>query len=178
MNKRLAHLLWAWGSTVLFAALIYWIATIPNFDVTDDVTNEMIKVVFRMLLYAILFTLLFRSIIATLKNTVGRLSTWRSKGEAEEDAEFVLIIETLTVVVAVLSTILFAVFEENVQGYISGRNALPGEAERDVLVSTMAVLLAAIVVYSMPAIGELEVAIAHKLRKETRQKGKSKSKKK
>jgi hypothetical protein len=166
MNKKLAHVLWAWGSTIAFAGLIYWIATIPNFDVNSDVTNEVIKVVFRMLLYAILFTLFFRSIIATLKNTVKRLSAWRSRREAEEDAEFMLIIETMAIIVSVLSSVIFAVFEENVQRYIPGRNALAGEAERDVLVSTMAVLLAAIVVYSVPAIGELEVAIMHKLRKE------------
>ncbi len=168
MSKKIAHVVWAWGTTFIFAALIYWIATIPNFEVTNDVTNEIIKVVFRMLLYAILFTLIFRSIIATLRNTIKRLSAWHSKKEAAEDAEFVLIIETMAVVIAVFSAILFAVFEENVQGYITGRNGLPGEAERDVLVSTMAVLLAAIVVYSMPAIGELEVAILEKLKRESK----------
>jgi hypothetical protein len=166
MNKKLAHVLWAWGSTFAFAGLIYWIATIPNFDVSSDITNEVVKVVFRMLLYAILFTLLFRSIIATLRNTVSRLSAWQSRREQHEDAEFVLIIETMAVVTSVLSCILFSVFEENVQQYVLGRNTLSGEAERDVLVSTMAVLLSAIVVYSIPAIGELEVAIAHKIRSE------------
>lgn len=166
MSKKLAYLIWAWGSTVLFAVLIYLIATVPYFDVTADVTNEVIKVVFRMLMYAVLFTLIFRSIIATLRTTVNRLSNWSSKREAAEDAEFVLIIETMAVVIAILAAILFAVFEENVQGYISGRNTLPGEAERDVLVSTMAVLLSAIVVYSMPAVGELEVTVVRKLKKE------------
>lgn len=171
MTQKIAHIAWAWITTLLFAALIYWIATIPNFDITTDITNEVIKVVFRMLLYAILFILIFRSIIATLRNSVTRLSSWRSKREAQEDAEFVLIIETMAVVIAILAAILFAVFEENIQSYIPGRNSLVGEAERDVLVSTMAVLLASIVVYTMPAIGELEVAILHKLR------GASKSKK-
>jgi hypothetical protein len=37
---------------------------------------------------------------------------------------------------------------------------------KDILVSIMAVLLTALVVYTMPAVGELEVAIAQKLKKE------------
>ena len=158
MLKKLAHIFWAWGTTLLFAGVIYWVATIPNFDVTTDATNEVVKVIFKMLLYALFFILFYRSIIATLKNTVQRLSGWRSKGEAVEDAEFVLIIETMTVIITILSTTLFAIFEEYSQNFVAGRHA----EVKDVLVSVMAILLTALVVYTMPVIGELEVAIKHK----------------
>lgn len=166
MSKKIAHLVWAWGSTFAFALLLYYLATIEDFQVTTDATNEVIKVVFRMLLYSVFFTLLYRSIIATLKNTVKRLAGWRSRREAIEDAEFVLIIETMAVVVTILITVLFAIFDEVVQFHVSGRNILPGDAQRDVLVSTMAALLTALIVYSMPVIGELEVALLHKIRTE------------
>jgi hypothetical protein len=162
MSKKLAYVLWAWGSTILFAGLIYWLATIPNFDVKSDPSGEVIKVLFRMLLYAVLFILVYRSIIATLKTTVSRLSAWRSRDEAIEDAEFVLIIETLVVIISILATILFSVFEEGIQNFVEGRHA----EIKDVLVSVMAVLLTSIVVYSAPVIGELEVAIKHKLDRE------------
>ena len=161
--KRAAFIVYAWGSTFLFAFLIYWLATLPYLNAGDQVTDELVKVIFRMTLYAIFFILFYRSIIITLKTTVDRLSKWRSKDEEVEDAEFVLIIETLVVIVTILSTTLFSIFEEYTQ-------ALSGDARnaevKDVLVSVMAILLSAIVVYSMPVIGELEYAIKHKIQKE------------
>ncbi len=145
--------------------MIYWLATLPYLNAGDKVTDELVKVIFRMVLYAILFILFYRSIIITLKSTVERLSKWRSKEEEIEDSEFVLIIETLVVVVTILSTTLFSIFEEYTQALAGdGRNA----QIKDVLVSIMAILLSAIVVYSMPVIGELEFAIKHKIEFEIR----------
>jgi len=161
--KRAAFLIYAWGSTFLFAFLIYWLATLPYLNAGDRVTDELVKVIFRMTLYSILFLLFYRSIIITLKSTIERLSKWRSKEEEMEDAEFVLIIETLVVVITILSTTLFSIFEEYTQALTgNGRTA----EIKDVLVSIMAILLTAIVVYSMPVIGEFEFAIANKFKKE------------
>lgn len=159
MFGKWTYTLWAWISTIALAILIYELAQVPFLTATADATNEAVKVIFRMVLYALLFILLFRSIIATLKNSVGRLSKWRSKREEFEDAEFVLIIETLVVIITLLATILFAIFEEYTQTMVSGRAA----ELKDVLVSVMACLLTAIVVYTVPVIGELEVAIKQKL---------------
>lgn len=181
--KKLAFLLYAWGSTLLFAFIIYWLATVPNLQAGDVVTDEVIKVVFRMTLYAIFFILIYRSIIITLKTTVERLSKWRSKQEEMEDSEFVLIIETLVVILTIFITITFAFFEQNVQFYTPGRNGINNvvtiqqngvdvpyipqasiaEANKGVLISVMSILLTAIVVYSIPVIGELEIAIKHKI---------------
>jgi hypothetical protein len=154
---KLSFAIYSWATTILFAVLIYWIATIPNFEVSNDLTNEVVKVLFRMILYAFLFVLIYRSFIATFRGSVQRLSHWRSKGEASEDAEFVLIIETLLVIIGVMGSILFAIFEEYVQSTIPGR---AGEI-KDILISVMAALLAALVVYSIPVVGELEMAIKH-----------------
>jgi len=161
--KRAAFLIYAWGSTFLFAFLIYWLATLPYLNAGDRVTDELVKVIFRMTLYSILFLLFYRSIIITLKSTIERLSKWRSKEEEMEDAEFVLIIETLVVVITILSTTLFSIFEEYTQALTgNGRTA----EIKDVLVSIMAILLTAIVVYSMPVIGEFEFALVNKFKKE------------
>jgi hypothetical protein len=157
--KRLAFLLYAWGSTILMGVLIYWLATVPNFEAGEVVEDELVKVVFRMTLYSIFFILFYRSIIITLKSTVERLSSFRSKGEKSEDAEFVLIIETFVVLVSILATTIFAIFEEYTQNFVEGRNA----EVKDILISIMSILLTAIVVYSIPVIGELELAIKHKL---------------
>jgi hypothetical protein len=186
--KKLAFLLYAWGSTLLFAFIIYWLATVPNLRAGDAVTDEVIKVIFRMTLYAILFVLTYRSIIITLKSTVERLSKWRSKQEEIEDSEFVLIIETLVVVLVIFISVTFGFFEQHVQFYTQGRNGgadvvmvkkdgkdvsyIPqntiAEANKGILVSVMSTLLTAIVVYSIPVIGELEVAIKHKIEKEVK----------
>lgn len=162
--KRIIFLIYAWGSTFLFAALIYWLATLPYLSAGDRVSDELIKVIFRMTLYAMFFILFYRSCIITLKSTVERLAHWRSRNEMAEDAEFVLIIETLVVIITILGTTLFAVFEEYSQSLVAGRLA----EVKDVLVSIMTILLTAIVVYSLPVIGELEVAIKHRVEKEFR----------
>jgi len=163
--KKAAFVLYAWGSTILFAGFIYALATLSYLNAGDRVTDELLKVVFRMTMYSILFILFYRSIIITLKTTVERLSKWRSRKEEMEDTEFVLIIETLVVIITLLSVVLFSIFEEYTQ-FITGGTRL---AEvKDVLVSIMAALLTSIVVYSMPVIGELEVAIKHKFEREVK----------
>lgn len=167
--KRLYLLLYAWGSTFLLAAIIYWLATVPNLDAGNETTDQVVKVLFRMTLYAIFFIFVYRSIILTLKSTVTRLASWRSKREESEDAEFVLIIETLVVIVTVLSTTLFSAFEEYTQTFVDGRE---GDI-KDVLVSMIAILLTAIISYSIPVVGELEMAIKHRF-EEVNQKKKSK----
>lgn len=161
--KSLAFIAWSWGSTIIFAILLYWTSTLPNVT-SASAGDEVIKAAFRMLLYAVFFLLVYRSIIATLRSTVTRLSAWRSKNEAAEDAEFVLIIETLVVITTTLLSIIFAVFVEYAQQFAAGRVA----DIKDVLVSIMAILLTALVVYTMPAVGELEVAIAEKIKAEAR----------
>ncbi len=197
--KKAAFIIYTWGTTILFGALIYWLATIPNFQAGDQVSDELLKVIFRMVLYSLFFILLYRSIILTLKSTIDRLASFRSKGEKAEDAEFVLVIETLVVVVTILVCILFGFFEEHVQFYVNGRNGSNtylidqgnqtysktdkiskvtsstyinldaiGESNKDILITTMSVLLTGIVVYSLPVIGELELAIKHKIEEEIR----------
>jgi hypothetical protein len=181
--KKLAFLMYAWGSTFLFAFIVYWLATIPNLRAGDAVTDEVIKIIFRMTLYAILFVLLYRSIIITLKSSVERLAKWRSRREEVEDSEFVLIIETLVVILVIFVCTTFAFFEQHIQFYTQGRNGSDvvmmknsagkevaylqqtaiAEANKGILISVMSTLLTAIVVYSIPVIGELEVAIKHKI---------------
>jgi len=164
--RKAAFVIYAWGSTFLFAAIIYWLATLSYLNAGERVVDELLKVVFRMTMYSILFILFYRSCIITLKTTVERLSKWRSKKEEMEDVEFVLIIETLIVIITIFATILFSVFEEYTQ-FITGGTR---QAEvKDVLISIMAALLTAIVVYSIPVIGELEVAVKHKFEREVKE---------
>lgn len=175
MNNKLTYVAYAWFSTLLFGVLIVWIATIPNFEVNNDLTNEMIKVLFRMVLYSFMFLLFYRSLIATFKSTIQRLAHWRSKGEASEDAEFVLIIETLLVIISVLSVILFSVFEQFIQLQTPGRTSDLRDMMTDTLISVMSVLLTSLIVYSVPVLGELEVAMKQyylKRKKQTQKKRK------
>lgn len=186
--KKFYLLAYAWSSTILFGLFIYWLSTVPNLSAGNTLTDEVIKVSFRMTLYAIFFILIYRSFILTLKTNVTRLAQWKSKREKEEDTEFVLIIETLIVIATIFITLSFAFFEEMTQLTVQGRNnaneiqdcrrldpnrgitvkteciektALT-ESNKDVLVSLMAILLTAIIVYSIPVIGELEVALKYK----------------
>lgn len=177
--KTISYLTYAWGSTILYGAFMIWLATVPELGNGNNNSEEMVNVLFRMLLYTVFFILFYRSIIVTLKNTVGRLSKWRSKREEVEDAEFVLIIETLVVIISVLSLTIFAAVEEYLQFSLAVEGRV-GEV-RDVMVSLMAILLTSIVVYSMPVIGELEVAIKHRFKigiENTKKSGKKKGTKK
>jgi hypothetical protein len=168
-----------------------WLSQQPNLSSGgNSITDEIIKVSFRMTLYAIFFVLVYRSFILTLKNTVSRLAKWRSKREQEEDHEFVFIIETLIVILTIFITISFSFVEEISQIGVQGRNhsnfgtvecsilntdtgtikneeciviSSFNEANKDILVSIMSVLLTAIVVYAIPVIGEFEVALNNKL---------------
>lgn len=161
MSKKVAYYIWIWGSTLAFLAVLLWLSTLPNLDVTSGIGNESIKVLFRMFLYAMLFILLYRSIIGTLKSSVKRLAIWHSKREAEEDNEFLLIIETLVVLVTIFVSVLISIFDEAIQTY-AGVEGRSGDI-KDILISTMAVLLTALIVYTMPVIGELEMAVKHRL---------------
>lgn len=161
MSKKLAYYIWIWGSTIAFLGLILWLSFLPNLDVSAGSSNEALKVLFRMFLYAMLFILIYRSVIGTLKNNVKRLAIWHSRREAKEDAEFLLIIETLVVIVTIFVTVLISIFDEAIQTY-AGVEGRVGDI-KDILISTMAVLLTALIVYTMPVIGELEMAIRHKL---------------
>lgn len=169
--KKLTLLLYAWGSTFLLAILMYWLATVPNLDAGEETTDQVVKVLFRMTLYAIFFIFVYRSIILTMKNSITRLASWRSKREKVEDAEFVLIIETLVIIITILATTLFAVFEEYTQTFVDGRE---GDI-KDVLVSLIAILLTAIISYSIPVVGELEMAIMHRFN-DVKEKRKNKKK--
>lgn len=179
MYKRISFIIWSWLSTALFAGFIYWISAVWSNDVfafsqASIPADEALKVVFRMVLYAILFILFYRSVIVTLRSTVKRLASWHSRREANEDAEFSLIIETLVVVVTIMFCVIFSVVEEFAQNFsvLFNQAVVPQaiylEMQRDILVSTMAALLTALVVYSVPAIGELEIAIQEKLKREYR----------
>ncbi|MCA9381610.1 VanZ family protein [Candidatus Dojkabacteria bacterium] len=158
MNKKLAFVLYSWGTTTLFIMLIFWLSTVPYLADSNDIYEQFIKIFYRMSLYGLLFLLLYRSLLATFRTTVKRLSKWHSRAEKEDDQEFVLIIETLLVVVAVSIASLIALTDEFIQIYVDGRFPEPV----DVLISIMAILLAAILVYSTPSIGELEIALKHK----------------
>lgn len=158
------YFIWVWGTTIAFIAMILWLSFLPNLDVASGAGNEVVKVLFRMFLYSMLFILVYRSIIGTVKNTVKKLAVWHSKREAAEDAEFLLIIETLIVVISIFVSVLIAIFDEAIQTYalVEGRT---GEI-KDILVSTVAVLLTSLIVYTLPVIGELEMAIKHKFDRE------------
>jgi len=162
--KNLGLIIWSWGSTLAMSFLIYFLTLDSNISFNTAYSMDgLLKILYIMVLYSILFILFYRSIIFTLKSTVDRLSRWRSKGEKLEDAEFVLIIETLSIIVSILATILFSVFVQYIEFLTRGPMFQPDI--QDILISVIAILLTSIVVYSMPIIGEFEVAIKNHIDK-------------
>ena len=159
--KKLLFVLYAWSTTILFTIGLLWIASVPNLlDGADEVSTEILKIIYRFVLYSILFILIYRSLIFTFKSSVSRLAKWRSKKEMIEDAEFVLIIETLLVIIAVLVATLVAIFQEYLQYSIQVDNS--NTEVKDILISMMSIILTAIIVYSSPVLGEVEVFIKEK----------------
>src|SRR5690554_5405742 len=123
MNRRIAYIIYAWGSTLLLVGVMFWLATLPDLGEESGEYSELIKILYRLVLYAFLFLLTYRSLLATFRITVGRLSKWHSKKEMAEDRVFVLIIETLLVIIAVLGSTIVAIIEEYIQNFVEGRNA-------------------------------------------------------
>jgi hypothetical protein len=160
--KKLFFYLYVWLSVVIFIIGIFWLATLPSISQSissDNSTNEIVKTVYRFTLYFLLNLVVYRAFIITLKNTVSRLAFWHSKKEKAEDFEFVLIIEILLVMTSALISIIVALIDELIQLQIFGRTT----EIKDLLLSVMGVLCSSVIVYSIPVLGELEVALKHKL---------------
>lgn len=159
--RKLSFIIYAWGSVILYSLLVLWLATVTDFQINQESSTDFtIKILYKFFMYMIFVVLLFRAIIITLKNTVDRLAKWRSKSEKFEDYEFVLIIETLIVIIVSLVLTLFAIIEEWVQSIYLIEETYQVE---DVLVSILSILLTTILVYALPVIGELEYAIKHRI---------------
>lgn len=160
--KIAAVLIYAWSTTIGYIVLLFWLSSIPNLEINNSPELDIaFKILYRMTMYSILYLLVYRSLLLTLKSTVDRLSKWRSKREKQEDTEFVLIIEALISFVSVLGSVLIATTEEFAQAVLldGSRNA----EFVDILVSSLSVLLTAIVVYTLPVLGELELGIKHRI---------------
>jgi hypothetical protein len=151
--KLIAYIAYSWGTTILFVLFLLWLASVDNLAYGTGIEDELVKTVYRIVLYSFLFLLIYRSIIGTLKGAVDRLSYWHTKREKAEDTEFVLVIETLVIVVTTLSCVIVAAGEEYIQLQVAGRAA----QFQDVLVSTIAALLTGLIVYSAPLLGEVEM---------------------
>lgn len=153
---------YVWFSTVIFIAGIFWLATIPSISEsisTDSTISEVVKILYKLTIYFLLNLIIYRAFIITLKNTVSRLSFWHSKKEKAEDFEFVLIIEILLVICSSLIAVIVAFIDELIQSQIYGRFT----EVKDILIGVLGILISAVTVYTIPVIGELEVAIKHKL---------------
>jgi hypothetical protein len=148
---------YAWGTTVIYIFCIFWLSNLPSLGEAGE-SSESIKTIYRLVIYAFLFLLVYRSIIFTLKSTVDRLAFWRSKREQIEDLEFVLVIEILVVILAMGLSTLIAFIDEFIQFHVEDRKA----EIVDVLVSFMAITLAATITYSSPLIVEIELVLKEK----------------
>jgi VanZ family protein len=158
MNKKIAYIIYAWGSTIILVGAVFWLATVPHLADQGGESEELFKILYRIILYAFVFLLIYRSLLATFRITVKRLSAWHSKKEKSEDTTFVLIIETLLVIIAVLSSSIISIIDEYIQNFVEGRSA---DIE-DVLISILGILLSAMIVYSSPVLGEAEMFIKHR----------------
>ncbi|GAB4284828.1 MAG: hypothetical protein Kow0081_2210 [Candidatus Dojkabacteria bacterium] len=159
--RKLSFFIYAWSTTFVFTAFLLWLGTIPNI-ISESSDAELIKIIYRLTLYGLLFLLIYRSFITTLRFTIERLAEWRSKREKQEDQEFVLIVETLVTLLSITCAIIIAFIDEMLQSPY-GLNIEGREFQvQDILVSTMGILLASMIVYSVPVIGELEITLKNK----------------
>jgi hypothetical protein len=158
--KKLAFFIYSWGSSILFISLTLWLASIPDFKIYYGDIDFVFKVGFRITLYMLLFVLIYRSFITTLKNAIKRLSKWRSKREQHEDAEFVIIIETMVVIATLFMCTTVALIDQWIQSraiFFKGDQYIT-----DLFVSVFGIITAAIIVYILPSLGELEYAVKHR----------------
>ena len=148
--KQLYLTIYVWISTIFYIATLFWLSTIPYLFGENEETT---KILLRIAVHSTLYLLIFRTFIITFKNTVDRLSKWKSKREKHEDEEFALIVETLIVLLSISISVIIIVIDEIIQNWTAGRVF----SLIDILISTMSIVFMGIVTYSYPILGEFEI---------------------
>ncbi|MBN1915555.1 VanZ family protein [Candidatus Dojkabacteria bacterium] len=138
---------------------IWWLSSIPRLSLTGNDTEPLLRAGGQLLAFGFLFLLIYRALLTSFKFRVERLAFWRTRKEKSEDTEFVFIVETLLLFIAVLLSILYAIVDEYHQSFVDKSMA----SARDVLLDTIGILTIALITYSLPIIAETEVFAVRKL---------------
>lgn len=158
--NRIIYIIYIWFTVVLWAGVIWWISSIPRLSLVETDWETIGRVISHMLAFGFLFLLTYRALLTTFKFRIERLAFWRSKKEESEDSQFVFIVETLLLIIAILMCVLYGVVDEYHQGFVEGREG----TLRDLLLDVIGVLVFALVTYSVPVITEIEVFTIRKLK--------------
>jgi len=157
--NRTIYVIYTWATVILWMGFIWWLSSVPKLSIGDSQTEPLLRAAGQLLAFGFLFLLTYRGLLTTFKFKVERLAFWRSRKEESEDSEFVFIVETLLLIIAVFISVVYAIVDEYHQNFISADLA----NARDVILDTIGVLVFALVTYSLPVIAETEVFAIRKL---------------
>ena len=157
--NRTIYVIYIWATVLLWMGFIWWLSSVPKLSLTENQAEPLLRSVGQLLAFGFLFLLVYRGLLTTFKFKVERLAFWRSRKEESEDTEFVFIVETLLLIIAVLFSVVYAIVDEYHQSFTATDLA----SARDVILDTIGILIFALVTYSLPVIAETEVFALRKL---------------
>jgi hypothetical protein len=158
--NRLIYSIYIWSTVFVWTGVIWWLSSIPKLTLVETDAEMAIRVVMQMLEFGFLFLLTYRALLTTFKFRVERLAFWRSKKEESEDMQFVFIVETLLLIIAILLCVIYGGVDEYHQTFVDGRDG----SIRDLLLDTIGILVIALVTYSVPVITEIELFTLRKIK--------------
>lgn len=151
-SKNNWFIAYSWFTVVAWYAVIWLLSSVQDIDVDGNYVHWFLSSIGYELAFGLQFILIFRAIIVTLKLKVEKLMYWKTKREKEEDQEFVKVIETLILFLSISITLILAISDEYHQTFVSGRIS----NMEDILVNLMGIIIAAIFVFVVPIIAEIE----------------------
>lgn len=155
-TKKALFILYNWFTTLIWIVVLFWFSSQEDLQIGSDEDSLFVERITYFLGFSFLFLLIYRSLINTFRLTVEKLAFTRSKEEAKEDREFVLIVETLLLSNAILLSVFIAVANNLYLETISGR-------EVDIylfLINSLGILVFALITYSWPVLSIIEARIA------------------
>ncbi|KKQ34242.1 MAG: hypothetical protein US52_C0066G0002 [candidate division WS6 bacterium GW2011_GWA2_37_6] len=157
--KKTLFIVYSWATVVIWTIVIFWFSSLESLRIYSDDYSLLIERLTFLLSYAFLLLLVFRALIATFRLNIDRLSFARNKKEAQEDKEFVIIVETLLLTNAIFISAFIAMGNYQYLETITGR-------VNDIysfLSNLTGILIAALITYSWPIINTVEMRLAKRI---------------
>lgn len=156
MAKKISFFIYLYSTIVAWIAVIFWFSSLENLQYNYTEYSLSLERATYFFAFIILNILIFRTLIATFRSIIDKLSFARSKRERKEDKEFTVITETLLLLISILASIIIVLINQYILIEIQGR-------EGDIpllIINLSAVLLGALITYNWPILKELESKIA------------------
>jgi VanZ family protein len=151
MSKRIISLIYYWTSTIAWAGLIYFFSAQPDLKITTSDWDLILRKLAHIFMFSIQTILVYRSLLWTVRTKVRQF-------ELRKDYDASILITGLLLTIAILSTLLYAAFDEYHQTLVPSRVG----AITDVLIDSIGIFISAGILFKVGIISEIEHRFARK----------------